>query len=342
MIIRRITACILLAAVSGVAAPITPDAVRKHIGKEVTVEFVAKNVGVSGDNAYLELYSENSWSDPGCVFIRIPISYAKELGQAGVRDVTEYLTQRRVRATGKAHWLDFKNPAGQKIACVGVAGGAQLSILPSEMLHERLEGFDIYVDARDQAISPRECDEIKRMIKAKLVEINTMLNPKVLAEFRKFPVTIRRGAARSSMAYDWRTEENTVLRQGKWQGLMIRNWYEFLRTKREDQPLGLLHEMAHAYHHRVLGGDSHKGIQAAYKNAMDKRLYEKVKRRNSKDQKAYATTDAREYFCEITEAWFGYNDFYPFDEKDLLKHDPVGAKLMKDIWGEPRQRYRKK
>jgi hypothetical protein len=324
------------------AAPIAPDAVKKHIGNEVTVEFVAKNVGTSGNNAYLELYSKPSWSDPGCIFIRLPMSYATELTSRGVTEVTEYLTERRVRGTGKAHWLDFENPAGDKIPCVDVADGAQLEILPSELLHEKIEGFGVYVDARDEAISPRECREIKALLKEKLAEINAMVSPKLLAEFHKFPITIRRAAARSSMAYDWRTEMNSVLRQGKWQGLMIRNWYEFLRTKREDQPLGLLHEFAHAYHHRVLGGDSHAGIAAAYKNAMERGLYEKVKRRNSTDQKAYATTDAREYFCEITEAWFGYNDFYPFDEKDLLKHDPVGAELMKDVWGEPRQRYRKK
>ena len=39
-----------------------------------------------------------------------------------------------------------------------------------------------------------------------------------------------------------------------------------------------------------------------------------------------------EYFAESTEAFFGTNDFYPFDRADLQKHDSLMAKLIAELW----------
>ena len=57
-----------------------------------------------------------------------------------------------------------------------------------------------------------------------------------------------------------------------------------------------------------------------------------MQRKNAPDQPAYAKNDAREYFCEITEAWFGANDFYPFNREQLKQHDPMGWQLMHLVW----------
>jgi dipeptidyl-peptidase-4 len=43
-------------------------------------------------------------------------------------------------------------------------------------------------------------------------------------------------------------------------------------------------------------------------------------------------TNVDEYFAELTEAYFGRNDFYPFDRADLERHDPAGYKALDDIW----------
>jgi hypothetical protein len=47
-------------------------------------------------------------------------------------------------------------------------------------------------------------------------------------------------------------------------------------------------------------------------------------------------TNYKEYFAELTEAYFGKNDFFPFERADLKKYDPTGYKLMQDVWGQPR------
>jgi len=43
--------------------------------------------------------------------------------------------------------------------------------------------------------------------------------------------------------------------------------------------------------------------------------------------RAYAMNDAKEYFAEETEAFFGRNDFYPFTREELKKHDPSHVRL---------------
>jgi hypothetical protein len=101
-----------------------------------------------------------------------------------------------------------------------------------------------------------------------------------------------------------------------------------------EQPWMVLHELAHAYHHQFLdGGFENREVKAAYDHAMKLKLYQKVLRIDGRDQDAYAGTNAKEYFAEATEAFFGTNDFYPFVRSELQRHDPVGYNLLVRLWG---------
>ena len=100
------------------------------------------------------------------------------------------------------------------------------------------------------------------------------------------------------------------------------------------QPSMVLHELAHAYHHQVLGYD-HPGIKAAYKKAKEKGSYESVLYFRGNSKRAYAMNNDQEYFAELTEAWFGTNDFYPFVRAEVLTHDPEMAKVLKEVWENP-------
>jgi hypothetical protein len=65
--------------------------------------------------------------------------------------------------------------------------------------------------------------------------------------------------------------------------------------------------MAHAYHDMILGFNF-RPIIDAYENAMNSGKYQNVKRTQFPDGKAYATTNHKEYFAELNEAYFGTND----------------------------------
>lgn len=99
----------------------------------------------------------------------------------------------------------------------------------------------------------------------------------------------------------------------------------------ESQPMVLLHEMAHALHHRVFNYQ-HKIINAAFRNAKILGLYQSVKRYDGSYAKSYALENEREYFAELTEAYFGQNDYYPFNRKQLKEYDPIGHAMIETVW----------
>ncbi len=100
-----------------------------------------------------------------------------------------------------------------------------------------------------------------------------------------------------------------------------------------------LHELAHAFHFRVLpDGFNHSEIKAAFRRAKQNGLYDRVERSlgNGKPntfERAYAMTNAMEYFAETTEAYFSRNDFFPFTREELLKHGPEMHALLEKLWG---------
>ena len=98
----------------------------------------------------------------------------------------------------------------------------------------------------------------------------------------------------------------------------------------------MLHELAHAYHDRVLGFDQ-PDVIAALEVAKDSGGYNAVQRFNGRTtviDKAYALSNHKEYFAESTEAYFGRNDFFPFDRKELQSHDIQIHNLMPKLWGD--------
>jgi hypothetical protein len=47
----------------------------------------------------------------------------------------------------------------------------------------------------------------------------------------------------------------------------------------------------------------------------------------------YALTNPMEFLAEMTEAYFGSNDFYPFVAGELKQAEPEVFALMEGIWG---------
>jgi hypothetical protein len=101
------------------------------------------------------------------------------------------------------------------------------------------------------------------------------------------------------------------------------------------QPWSVLHELAHAYHDQVLGFE-HEEIRAAYERFKASGKYKSVLHINGKKVQHYALTDAKEFFAEMTEAYFGTNDFFPFNRAELKQEEPEIFELLAKIWGTPK------
>ncbi|MDX2038815.1 MAG: hypothetical protein SFX72_19365 [Isosphaeraceae bacterium] len=112
----------------------------------------------------------------------------------------------------------------------------------------------------------------------------------------------------------------------------------FTRSRfQRDQPSGLLHELAHAYHDQILGND-HAGIRAAFARVRESKRFEKVLHVDGHTTRHYALSNPQEFFAEMTESYLGRNDFAPFNPAELERDEPEIAALMKSIWLAPSDR----
>ena len=53
---------------------------------------------------------------------------------------------------------------------------------------------------------------------------------------------------------------------------------------------------------------------------------------NGRREKAYALNNDQEFFAEMSEAWWGTNDFFPFVRGEILESFPEVAALMRAAW----------
>ncbi|MEM1100725.1 MAG: hypothetical protein AAGH73_04250 [Pseudomonadota bacterium] len=105
-----------------------------------------------------------------------------------------------------------------------------------------------------------------------------------------------------------------------------------LAERAEAAPWALFHELAHAYQYAVHGRDAPELI-AAHARAEASGLYDDVARTFGSRARAYALENPREFFAEMSEAFFGRNDYAPFDRAALRALDPETHDLIARLWG---------
>lgn len=143
--------------------------------------------------------------------------------------------------------------------------------------------------------------------------------------------TYRKFGAQHHPSGDW-LEKNGYPREMAGH-VEICNWREFTGLVKH-QPFCLLHEMAHAFHHLTPAADPL--IRAAHAKAKDAGLYRQVTRgRGQALVEAYALSTPHEYFAELSEAYFGENDFAPYDRGELAAYDAEGLRLIELVWAMP-------
>ena len=74
-------------------------------------------------------------------------------------------------------------------------------------------------------------------------------------------------------------------------------------------------------------------MKAAWKKFCDSGNYKSVLTSPGPMREHYALNNAKEFFAEMTESYFGSNDFYPFVAGELKQAEPETFALMAQIWG---------
>jgi hypothetical protein len=203
-----------------------------------------------------------------------------------------------------------------------------------------MAGFTVLVNRKALAheATTREALEL---LQEKLAEVVRILSPEQLKPLRAVRVWVEweqtAGAAQYHVSADWL--QGNGYNPEKAGDMEISNVAHFVQWTRDAQPMMVLHELAHAYHNKVLGRDF-PAIRNAYEQAVKDKRYESVPYVNGGLKRAYALNNDQEYFAETTEAYFGVNDFYPFTRPELRAFDPVGYHLMEDVWGKKKDDVR--
>lgn len=197
----------------------------------------------------------------------------------------------------------------------------------------RIEGWKILVNKELLLDHAELAGQVLELLEFQLYQITRVVADEPLEELRNVPIWVEYKAPRHPcMCYhpSRRWLSNNGFNPEKERSVEIANAENFLKWT-IGQPWMVLHELAHAYHHNVLGYD-HQKLHEVYEKAVEGKKYESVLHISGKSKRAYALNNDQEYFAECSEAFFGTNDFYPFVRSELKQHDEEMYKLLRKLW----------
>lgn len=205
----------------------------------------------------------------------------------------------------------------------------------------QLRGWQLHVNRVLFSVEPQLTAKAIALLDKQLHEVVQVVPQQAVFELQKVPLYFNpeyqgiRPSAEYHPGVGWLREHGRDPAMAR--GVEFTNIRTFEAETNRMQNFAL-HELAHAYHHRVLPQSyGNTEIQAAFVRAQESGRYAKVERhygngRQNTFEKAYALTNAMEYFAETTEAYFSRNDFFPFTRDQLKQHDPDMLKLLQKLW----------
>jgi hypothetical protein len=203
-----------------------------------------------------------------------------------------------------------------------------------------IEGWTVHVQESLAANNPKPLSTALTLLKAQLAEIARVVPARAVEKLRLVELWLSPQYAGVAMRAEYHPDIGWLRENGRnpamAKGVEFSNVPIFEQETRR-MPNFALHELAHAYHDRVLGFDQPE-VAAAYERARKNGSYDNVERwhgdgRPNTRERAYAMTDQKEYFAEATEAFFSRNDFFPFDREELRRHDPKMENALARLWG---------
>ena len=168
----------------------------------------------------------------------------------------------------------------------------------SAYVKRSIDGFTVLINP--ELLSHKsESEEALKEFDTQAIAIVRVVPRKPLAALQKVRIwmeweQVKGGGAQFHPSADWLKANG--YNPDKAGCVELSNAVNFVNWSRKQQPCMLLHELAHSYHILVLV-EEYAGIKAAYRHAMDAKLYDSVDYIDGGKQKAYATTNEKEYFA---------------------------------------------
>ncbi|WP_417851285.1 metallopeptidase [Thalassoglobus sp.] len=223
------------------------------------------------------------------------------------------------------------------VATCGTSGVAQDAAGEKILKHQiqTISGWTVHVDEELISGQADSLGEVAlRLLDNKLYEIKLRLPAERVKQLQTIHIWIDAHHELTSMQYHpgagWLKEHGYDPKMVK--SVHIPRAQGFVdHIAQHAQPWALLHELAHAYHDQFLGWE-HTGIRQAYEEMKESGKFEQVLHISGRQRPHYALTNPKEFFAEMSEAFLGTNDFYPFVRGELRESLPETYALMQSIW----------
>lgn len=221
----------------------------------------------------------------------------------------------------------------------GLVLGLRLAAAELPTAHEpqQVEGWRVQVDVRLRQEAHAElAQRALTLLRGRLAEVVLVLPPGRVAQLRQVPIWLDLSHGElTSMQYhpsaDWLQSHGYARALAK--GVHIPVAARFADARHlQTQPWCVLHELAHAYHDQVLGYGEPR-LLAAWQQYSDGGRGARVLHVSGRQLRHYAMTNVKEFFAEMTECYFGVNDFFPFVHGELKLAEPELYALLAELWG---------
>jgi hypothetical protein len=201
-----------------------------------------------------------------------------------------------------------------------------------------LEGWTVQVDKQLVADGAHQetGEAALRVLSDKLRELTVLLPEEKLKRMQEMKIVMEYHNERlSSMQYhpskQWLIENQHP--EELHQAVHIPRASDLLgRLPIQHQPMVILHELSHAWHDQVLDFD-HPEIMEVWEQFRKRTGDAECLHISGKMRQHYGMTNQKEFFAEMTESYFGCNDFYPFVRGELQRDYPEIFELLKKVWG---------
>lgn len=214
------------------------------------------------------------------------------------------------------------------------------AVQPSRETRDIL-GWSLHIDQRLLASQTEQTEKAVRLLTKQLEEIVRVVPKPAVEKLKQVPLYF-------SPPYEDRTQKAEFHPSAGWlrdngRDPVMAQAVEFTNIAIFEQesvrmPNFALHELSHAFHFKFIeSGFDNADVNATFERAKASGKYEKVERwfgsgRPNSTEKAYALTNAMEYFAESSEAYFTKNDFFPFIKSELREFDLLGYEMIERIW----------
>ena len=210
---------------------------------------------------------------------------------------------------------------------------------PQPVAHvvQKMEGWTVRVDDRLLSGEGKAAGEhALRLLSNRLYEIAFILPADKVERLRQVPIQIdlthgKLVPAQYHPSADWLNANG--YKEDLARTVHIPNAGEWASHHHQIiQPWSVLHELAHAYHDQVLDFENAK-INAAWEKFRTNPRYNHIPHIGGGLTRHYGLTNHKEFFAEMTESYFGVNDFEPFNRAELKALEPEVFTLLEKVWG---------